>query len=87
MWRLCVPLMGHSPDPLVPALRPNTHRLNVCFLCWTSFSRVLKKPFCFSSSRVLVLDKGQIAEFDTPTNLISQKGIFYGMAKDAGLTQ
>lgn len=40
-----------------------------------------------SSFRVLVLDKGQIAEFDTPTNLIAQKGIFYGMAKDAGLAQ
>lgn len=39
----------------------------------------------FSCDRVLVLDKGQIAEFDTPTNLIAQKGIFYGMAKDAGL--
>ncbi|XP_028989328.1 ATP-binding cassette sub-family C member 3 isoform X2 [Betta splendens] len=38
-------------------------------------------------TRVLVLDKGQIAEFDTPTNLISRKGIFYGMAKDAGLAQ
>ncbi|XP_075034070.1 ATP-binding cassette sub-family C member 3 isoform X2 [Mixophyes fleayi] len=36
-------------------------------------------------TRVLVLDKGQIAEFDTPSNLISSKGIFYGMAKDAGL--
>ncbi|XP_048869139.1 ATP-binding cassette sub-family C member 3 isoform X2 [Brienomyrus brachyistius] len=36
-------------------------------------------------TRILVLDKGQIAEFDTPTNLIGQKGIFYGMAKDAGL--
>uniref|UniRef100_A0A673I885 ATP-binding cassette, sub-family C (CFTR/MRP), member 3 n=1 Tax=Sinocyclocheilus rhinocerous TaxID=307959 RepID=A0A673I885_9TELE len=36
-------------------------------------------------TRVLVLDKGQIAEFDTPTNLMAQKGIFYGMAKDAGL--
>lgn len=35
--------------------------------------------------RVLVLDKGQIAEFDTPANLIAQKGIFHGMAKDAGL--
>lgn len=41
----------------------------------------------FLSYRVLVLDKGQIAEFDTPTNLIAQKGIFYGMAKDAGLAQ
>uniref|UniRef100_A0A3B3U9L9 ATP binding cassette subfamily C member 3 n=1 Tax=Poecilia latipinna TaxID=48699 RepID=A0A3B3U9L9_9TELE len=38
-------------------------------------------------TRVLVLDKGQIAEFDTPTNLISKRGIFYGMAKDAGLAQ
>uniref|UniRef100_A0A3P8Z0T1 ATP-binding cassette, sub-family C (CFTR/MRP), member 3 n=1 Tax=Esox lucius TaxID=8010 RepID=A0A3P8Z0T1_ESOLU len=38
-------------------------------------------------TRVLVLDKGKIAEFDTPTNLLSKKGIFYGMAKDAGLTQ
>ncbi|KAK2820903.1 hypothetical protein Q5P01_023862 [Channa striata] len=38
-------------------------------------------------TRVLVLDKGQIAEFDTPTNLIAKKGIFYGMAKDAGLAQ
>ncbi|XP_051958404.1 ATP-binding cassette sub-family C member 3-like [Xyrauchen texanus] len=36
-------------------------------------------------TRVLVLDKGQVAEFDTPTNLIAQKGIFFGMAKDAGL--
>uniref|UniRef100_A0A672Q906 Canalicular multispecific organic anion transporter 2-like n=1 Tax=Sinocyclocheilus grahami TaxID=75366 RepID=A0A672Q906_SINGR len=39
----------------------------------------------FSCDRVLVLDKGKIAEFDTPTNLLAQKGIFYGMAKDAGL--
>ncbi|XP_039991337.1 ATP-binding cassette sub-family C member 3 isoform X3 [Xiphias gladius] len=38
-------------------------------------------------TRVLVLDKGQVAEFDTPTNLISQRGIFYSMAKDAGLAQ
>uniref|UniRef100_A0A8C3LZ25 Canalicular multispecific organic anion transporter 2 n=1 Tax=Chrysolophus pictus TaxID=9089 RepID=A0A8C3LZ25_CHRPC len=36
-------------------------------------------------TRILVLDNGTIAEFDTPTNLIASKGIFYGMAKDAGL--
>ncbi|XP_020828220.1 ATP-binding cassette sub-family C member 3 [Phascolarctos cinereus] len=36
-------------------------------------------------TRVLVLDKGTIAEFDSPTNLIMARGIFYGMAKDAGL--
>ncbi|XP_068610353.1 ATP-binding cassette sub-family C member 3 [Brachionichthys hirsutus] len=38
-------------------------------------------------TRVLVLDRGQIAEFDTPAELMSQRGIFYGMVKDAGLTQ
>ncbi|CAO2644874.1 ATP-binding cassette sub-family C member 3, partial [Lemmus lemmus] len=36
-------------------------------------------------NRVLVLDKGVVAEFDSPTNLIAAEGIFYGMAKDAGL--
>ncbi|KAM4844750.1 ATP-binding cassette sub-family C member 3 [Thomomys bottae] len=36
-------------------------------------------------TRILVLDKGIIAEFDSPTNLIAAGGIFYGMAKDAGL--
>ncbi|NXY43194.1 MRP3 protein, partial [Ceuthmochares aereus] len=36
-------------------------------------------------TRVLVLDKGTIAEFDTPVSLIAAKGIFYSMAKDAGL--
>uniref|UniRef100_A0A672SIN9 Multidrug resistance-associated protein 1 n=1 Tax=Sinocyclocheilus grahami TaxID=75366 RepID=A0A672SIN9_SINGR len=36
-------------------------------------------------TRVLVLDKGQMAEFDSPSNLIAKKGIFYKMAKDSGL--
>lgn len=36
-------------------------------------------------NRVLVLDKGKVAEFDSPVNLIAAGGIFYGMAKDAGL--
>ncbi|XP_030195268.1 canalicular multispecific organic anion transporter 2 isoform X1 [Gadus morhua] len=38
-------------------------------------------------TRVLVLDKGEISEFDTPSQLLSQKGVFYAMAKDAGLVQ
>ncbi|EDO36474.1 predicted protein [Nematostella vectensis] len=36
-------------------------------------------------SRILVLDKGFMMEFDSPQNLIAQRGIFYGMAQDAGL--
>ncbi|NXP07635.1 MRP3 protein, partial [Thinocorus orbignyianus] len=36
-------------------------------------------------TRVLVLDNGTVAEFDTPASLIAAKGIFYSMAKDAGL--
>ncbi|KAJ8967485.1 hypothetical protein NQ314_002799 [Rhamnusium bicolor] len=38
------------------------------------------------SDRVIVLDKGQIVEFDTPSNLLTDSNtIFYGMCKDAGL--
>lgn len=31
------------------------------------------------------MDAGKIAEFDSPENLLEAKGIFYSMAKDAGL--
>ncbi|ULT79395.1 hypothetical protein L3Y34_010196 [Caenorhabditis briggsae] len=38
------------------------------------------------SDRLLVLDKGRVAEFDTPKNLLAnQEGIFYSMAKDANV--
>ncbi|KAH0629433.1 hypothetical protein JD844_011498 [Phrynosoma platyrhinos] len=45
----------------------------------------VKQYFPLLFCRVLVLDKGAIAEFDTPSRLIESKGIFYAMAKDAGL--
>ena len=38
------------------------------------------------STRILVLDKGQIAEFDTPSSLLKNKNsIFYSMALSANL--
>lgn len=38
------------------------------------------------SHRVLVLDQGRVAEFDTPARLLADpNSVFYGMAKDAGL--
>ena len=37
-------------------------------------------------SRILVLDKGEIKEFDKPQTLLqNSNSVFYGMAKDAGL--
>ncbi|CAG7784812.1 unnamed protein product [Allacma fusca] len=38
------------------------------------------------STRVMVLDQGQIKEFNSPANLLQDKqSVFYSMAKDAGL--
>ncbi|OXA43509.1 multidrug resistance-associated protein 1 [Folsomia candida] len=40
------------------------------------------------STRVMVLDKGEVVEFDTVPNLLAQPdSIFTGMARDAGLTK
>uniref|UniRef100_A0A3Q3DWN2 Multidrug resistance-associated protein 1 n=1 Tax=Hippocampus comes TaxID=109280 RepID=A0A3Q3DWN2_HIPCM len=36
-------------------------------------------------TRVLVLERGEMVEFDSPANLLAQKGSFYKMAKDSGL--
>jgi ABC-type multidrug transport system fused ATPase/permease subunit len=38
------------------------------------------------SDRVVVLDKGEVVEFDTPANLLKKSnGIFQGLVKQAGL--
>ncbi|KAH0624906.1 hypothetical protein JD844_032807, partial [Phrynosoma platyrhinos] len=39
------------------------------------------------SDRVLVLDSGRIAEFDSPDRLLQQKGMFYEMVSKAGILQ
>ncbi|KAJ5104843.1 hypothetical protein NUU61_002190 [Penicillium alfredii] len=37
------------------------------------------------SDRIVVLDKGRVAEFDTPAELIKRGGRFFQLAKEAGL--
>ena len=37
------------------------------------------------SDRIVVLDHGNVAEFDTPSALVRQKGLFYDLVKEAGL--
>jgi ATP-binding cassette, subfamily C (CFTR/MRP), member 1 len=37
------------------------------------------------SDRIVVLERGEVAEFDTPSTLIQRKGLFYDLVKEAGL--
>jgi ABC-type multidrug transport system fused ATPase/permease subunit len=37
------------------------------------------------SDRIVVLDRGTVAEFDTPTELVRRKGLFYELVKEANL--
>jgi len=37
------------------------------------------------SDRIIVLDQGRVAEFDTPAELVKQRGKFYDLAREAGL--
>ena len=35
--------------------------------------------------RIIVLDRGTVAEFDTPAELVRQRGLFYDLVKEANL--
>lgn len=37
------------------------------------------------SDRIVVLQQGRVAEFDTPEELIKQRGLFYELVREAGL--
>lgn len=37
------------------------------------------------SDRIVVLDHGRVAEFDTPAELVRRKGLFYELVKESGL--
>ena len=37
------------------------------------------------SDRIVVLDRGAVAEFDSPAALVRQRGLFYELVREAGL--
>lgn len=37
------------------------------------------------SDRIVVLNHGTVAEFDTPSALVRQRGLFYDLVREAGL--
>ncbi|KAK4548531.1 hypothetical protein LTR36_009441 [Oleoguttula mirabilis] len=37
------------------------------------------------SDRIIVLDHGEVKEFDTPSELVRQKGLFYELVRESGL--
>lgn len=37
------------------------------------------------SDRIVVLDHGRVAEFDSPAELVRRKGLFYELVKESGL--
>jgi hypothetical protein len=61
--------------------------MNVCSYFVFTWSHVFVCiNFLFFLCRILVLDAGLIKEFDTPSNLLADStGVFYSLAKDAGL--
>lgn len=39
------------------------------------------------SDRIVVLQQGKVAEFDTPEELIKRRGLFYELVREAGLLE
>lgn len=73
--------IAHRLNTIMDSTRWAFDKVIICKLLCMHFN-CLSLDFC----RVMVLDQGEIREFDTPENLLKNKNsIFAGMAKDAGL--
>ena len=74
---------GHVLQTLINGGR-RTHSVSTLLLVFeTQYST---NSALVSFFRIMVLDKGQICEFDTPQNLLGlESSMLYSMAKDAGL--
>ena len=52
----------------------------------TSITIAHRLATIMDSDRVLVLSQGEVAEFDTPANLLGRtSSLFYALAKESGL--
>ena len=72
--------IDHNTDDLIQ----NTIR--TAFADCTVITIAHRLNTIMDSTRILVLDKGQIAEFDQPKNLLDKRdSIFYSMAYSANL--
>jgi ABC-type multidrug transport system fused ATPase/permease subunit len=73
-----------SVDPNTDELIQNTIRTE--FSDCTLLTIAHRLNTIMDSSRIIVLDKGKVVEFDTPKNLLlNKKGHFFSMASHAGL--
>lgn len=68
------------------SLLPSQKTIRTQFTDCTILTIAHRLNTIMDSDRVIVLDQGKIAEFDSPKALLDDKNsIFYSMAKNAGL--
>ncbi|XP_045141944.1 ATP-binding cassette sub-family C member 6 [Echinops telfairi] len=77
-------------DEATAAVDPGTERrIQAALGSWFSQCTVLlithRLQSVLGCARVLVMDKGQVAESGSPAQLLAQKGLFYRLAQESGL--
>ncbi|XP_006872028.1 PREDICTED: multidrug resistance-associated protein 6 [Chrysochloris asiatica] len=77
-------------DEATAAVDPGTERqIQAALRSWFAQCTVLfiahRLRSVLDCARVLVMDKGQVAESGSPAQLLAQKGLFYRLAQESGL--
>ncbi|XP_054445603.1 ATP-binding cassette sub-family C member 6 [Pteronotus mesoamericanus] len=77
-------------DEAMAAVDPGTEvQMQAALGCWFAQCTVLliahRLRSVMGCARVLVMDKGQVAESGSPAQLLAQKGLFYRLAQESGL--
>ncbi|XP_007948778.1 ATP-binding cassette sub-family C member 6 [Orycteropus afer afer] len=77
-------------DEATAAVDPGTERqIQMALRSWFAPCTVLliahRLHLVMDCARVLVMDKGQVAESGSPAQLLAQKGLFYRLAQESGL--